>query len=342
MSQDLPKIFIRNGILKKIPEKVKSLGSVFAVITDKNLASQGKALREALKKAGLSAHLLILPAGEKTKSLLMLEKVASSLLKFGLKRDCCLIALGGGVIGDLTGFLASIYLRGVTYIAVPTTLLSMGDSSIGGKTGIDLSEGKNLLGTFYHPRLIIMDPLLLKTLSERDFRNGLAEIVKHAVIADLQFFKFLEKNVSAILGRKPAVLQKIAKESVRIKSSIVKKDEKESIKKTKGMSRMFVNYGHTVGHALEKLSNYTLPHGEAVAIGMVAENRLAVGKKILKQTDADRITALLQKFHLPITIPSKYPSSQLEKAMSMDKKTIGGKLHFALPTRIGAVRLFTL
>lgn len=337
-----PRIFIQNGSVKKIPEKVKTLGSSFAIITDKNLTAQGQAMRKALQKAGLVTHLLLLPPGEKTKSLSLLEKVASSLLKFGLKRDSCLIALGGGVIGDLTGFCASIYMRGISYIAVPTTLLSMGDSSIGGKTGIDLSEGKNLLGTFYHPRLIIMDPLLLKTVPERDFRNGLAEIVKHAVIADLQFFKFLEKNVSAILGRTPAVLQKIVKESVRIKSFIVKKDEKESIKKTKGVSRMFVNYGHTVGHALEKLSNYTLPHGEAVAIGMAAENRLAVGKKILKQTDADRISALLEKFRLPVTLPSNYSSSQLEKAMSMDKKTIGGKLYFALPKRIGAVRLFTL
>lgn len=343
MERHFSNILIQNGAFKKIPQKVRSFGNAFTIVTDNNLKSLGQNLLTAMRKARLVTHLLILPVGEQTKSFPMVEKLARSLLKFGMKREGCLLALGGGVIGDITGFLASIYMRGIPYVALPTTLLSMGDSSIGGKTGIDLAEGKNLLGTFYHPKMIITDPLLLKTLPERDFKNGLAEIVKHAVIADLQFFKFLEKNVSAIFHRSPAVLQKIVKESVRIKSSIVKKDEKESVAKTiGGVSRMFVNYGHTVGHALEKLSNFTLPHGEAVSIGMVAENRLAVGKKILKEADADRITALLKKFRLPTAIPSKGSSQELQKAMEMDKKTIGGKLYFALPTRIGHVRLFTL
>lgn len=339
----IPKIIIQNGSFKIIPEKIKSLGAQFAIITDSNLKKQGEELLKAIRATGLRCNLLIVPSGERTKSLGIIEKLAKSLLKLGLKRDSCLIGLGGGVIGDITGFLAAIYMRGINYVSVPTTLLAMGDSSIGGKTGVDLPEGKNLLGAFFYPKLIIMNPLLLKSLPERDFRSGLAEIVKHAVIANSQFFEFLEKNAISILKRKPLLLQKIVKESVRIKLAIVKKDERESLQKTKsGVSRMLVNYGHTVGHALEKLSNYTIPHGEAVSIGMVAENRLAVGKHFLNEKDAKRIEALLQKFNLPTKIGAHYSDASLEKAMGMDKKHIDGKLHFALPIRIGKAKIVAL
>lgn len=333
-------IFIENGAFKKIPQRIKSLAKTFCVITDGNLRRLGEELREQMLDAELKCHLLILPAGEKTKSLEFVGKMSESLLRLKMRRDSCLIGLGGGVIGDLAGFTASIYLRGVTFVSVPTTLLAMCDSSIGGKTGIDLPEGKNLLGTFTDPALIIMDPLLLKNLPERDFRSGLAEIVKHGVIANRAYFSFLEKNAAAILARSPAILKKMIAGSVKIKTRIVAKDRYEKIGAVKtGRSRMLLNYGHTVGHALEQLSGYTLRHGEAVSIGMVAENRVAVGKNMLKEKDAERIEALLKKFHLPTKMPADYTGSQLKKIMEKDKKNIDGKLWFALPVSIGKARV---
>lgn len=347
MKSTSPHIIIENGAIKKIPQKVKNLGKVFTIITDGNLKKMGEELFSRMRTAGMKSNLLIVPAGEKTKSLTMVEKLAQSLLKFGLKRDACLIGFGGGVIGDVTGFLASIYMRGIRYVSVPTTLLAMGDSSLGGKTGVDLAEGKNLLGSFYNPSLIIMDPLLLASLPERDFRCGMAEIVKHGIIADKTFFAFLEKNVAGILQRKPAILKKIVEASVRIKMNIVRRDPTESLdvakRGTKGsISRMLVNYGHTVGHALEKLSGYTLLHGEAIAIGMVAENRIAVEHNSLPEKDAARIQALLKAFHLPTKIPVQYDSATIKKALGMDKKHIDGKLYFALPAKIGMAKIVSV
>ncbi|MEK7171287.1 MAG: 3-dehydroquinate synthase [Patescibacteria group bacterium] len=336
-----PKIIIENGAFKTIPQKIKNCGTVFTIITDNNLKKPGDELLKNMRGAELKCNMLILPAGEHTKSLDFIERAAKSLLKLKMKRDSCLIALGGGMIGDFTGFLASIYMRGISYISIPTTLLAMGDSSIGGKTGIDMEEGKNLLGAFYNPEIVIMDPLLLKEMPERSFRYGLSEIVKHAVIADSKFFKFIEKNAGGILGRKPQVLKKLIAQSVKIKLRIVGRDPHESLN-PKGDCRMLLNYGHTVGHALEKLSNYELPHGEAVSIGMVAENRLAVGKNLLKGIDADRIENLLKRLHLPVKIPSQYSDQELKRAMDMDKKNIGGKLCFALPICIGKARIFQL
>ncbi|MBI4994344.1 3-dehydroquinate synthase [Candidatus Peregrinibacteria bacterium] len=336
-----PKIIIDTGAFKTIPHKIKDCGGVFTIITDNNLKNLGEELLKNMRAAGLKCFMLILPAGEGTKSLAFIERAAKSLLKFKIRRSDCLVALGGGMIGDFTGFLASIYMRGISYVSVPTTLLAMGDSAIGGKTGVDMEEGKNLLGAFYNPRTVIMDPLLLKKMTERSFRFGLAEIVKHAVIKDAVFFKMLEKNVNAILQRKPAVLKKIIGRSVQIKLKIVGRDPHESLN-PKRDSRMLLNYGHTVGHALEKLSNYSLPHGEAVSVGMAAENRLAVGKNLLKETDANRIETLLKRFHLPTKIPSEFSDQDLKRAMDMDKKNIGGKLCFALPICIGKAKVIQL
>lgn len=336
-----PKIIIENGAFKTIPQKIAHCGAVFTIITDNNLKNLGDELLGKMRSGGLKCNMLILPAGEHTKSLNFIERAAKSLLKLKMKRDSCLIALGGGMIGDFTGFLASIYMRGIKYISVPTTLLAMGDSSVGGKTGVDMEEGKNLLGAFYNPEIVIMDPLLLKEMPERSYRYGLSEIVKHAVISDSKFFKFIEKNAGAILNRKPQVLKKLIAQSVKIKLRIVGRDPHESLN-PKGDCRMLLNYGHTVGHALEKLSNYELAHGEAVSIGMVAENRLAVGKKLLKEIDAERIENLLKRLKLPTKIPAEYSDQELKRAMDMDKKNIGGKLCFALPIKIGKARIFQL
>ncbi len=336
-----PKVIIENGAFEKIPQKIADEGVVFTIITDNNLKKLGEELLKKMRGASLRCNMLILPAGEQTKSLTFIERAAKSLLKLKMKRDGCLIALGGGMIGDFTGFLASIYMRGISYISVPTTLLAMGDSSIGGKTGIDMEEGKNLLGTFYNPEIVIMDPLLLRKMPEKSFKYGLSEVVKHAVISDPKFFKFIEKNAAAILNRKPQILKKLIAQSVKIKLRIVGRDPHESLN-PKGDCRMLLNYGHTVGHAIEKLSNYSLPHGEAVSIGMVAENRLAVGKNLLKESDSNRIENLLKRLHLPVKIPSQYSDQELKRAMDMDKKNIGGKLCFALPICIGKARIVQL
>ncbi len=342
MTVKSPRIIIENGAFKKLSQRIKNFGKVFAIVTDQNLKNLGEELLRTLRSAGLKANLLVVPAGEKTKSLTFIEKMASSLAKLGLKRDGILIALGGGVIGDCAGFLASIFMRGVSFISVPTTLLAMGDSSIGGKTGVDLPEGKNMLGTFYDPLMIVMDPLLLKSLPEKEFRSGLAEIVKHGVIADGNFFAFLEKNASGISRRNPSILKKIISRSVAIKLRIVGSDRKESLRKKSGVSRMLLNYGHTVGHALEQLSHYEISHGEAISMGMVAENRVAVGKGLLKEKDAVRITALLKTFHLPTKFPKEFSASAIKRAMSIDKKHVDEKLHFALPVRIGKAKIVTL
>lgn len=336
-----PKVIIENNILEKIPQKIKTCGTVFTIITDNNLKTIGQELLESMRKASLKCNMLILPAGEHTKSLDFIGRAAKSLLKLKMKRDSCLIALGGGMIGDFTGFLASIFMRGIKYVSVPTTLLAMGDSSIGGKTGIDMEEGKNLLGAFYNPEIVIMDTLLLKEMPERSFRYGLSEIVKHAVIFDAKFFKFIEKNAGMILNRKPQILKKLIAQSVKIKLHIVGRDPHESLN-PKGDCRMLLNYGHTVGHALEKLSNFSLPHGEAVSIGMVAENRLAIGKNILKNSEAEKIENLLKRLKLPTKIPPKFSDQSLKAAMNMDKKNIGGKLCFALPIKIGKAKVIQL
>jgi 3-dehydroquinate synthase len=335
------KIIIENGAAKSIPKKIRNLGANFTIITDSNLQYMAEQLTALMKTEVLKCNSLVLPAGEQTKTLQFIERAAKSLIKMKMKRDSCLIALGGGVIGDFTGFLASIFMRGIPFVAVPTTLLAMCDSAIGSKTGVDLDEGKNLIGTFYASEMVIMDPLLLREMPEKSFRGGMAEVIKHGIIKDAAFFKFLEKNATAILARRPEILKKMISKSVKIKQSVVKSDPKEAINPAKD-SRMLLNYGHTFGHAIEKLSNFTLPHGDAIAIGMVAENRLAVGKKLLKQLEADRIKRLIKRFNLPTKIPTGFESNAIKRAMELDKKNIGGKLLFALPTKIGHARIFEL
>lgn len=341
-------LIIKNGALKTLPALVKKYGTRFVIITDSHLKTQGEALLKAMRGAKLTCHMMVTPPGEHSKSLAMAEKIVRALARLGVARDGCIIGFGGGVVGDLAGFVASIYMRGIAYVAVPTTLLAMTDSSIGGKNGVDLegddvSGGKNMLGTFYEPQLIAADPNILTSLPERAYKSGLAENIKHGVIASAPFFKFMAKHAAEILRRSPSILEKMITQSIKIKQAIVAKDARESLSKAKkGTSRMLLNYGHTVGHALEKLSNYELAHGEAVAIGMVAENRVAVGKKLLKEKDALRILLLLKRYGLPTKIPSRFTSQAIKKALANDKKMIDGKLHFALPVRIGKAKIVAL
>lgn len=295
-----------------IPKKGK-----FCVITDSNVAKLYEKYLEG-------CDIIIKPAGETIKTLKNIEATAERLLTLGLDRKSTLIALGGGTIGDFTGFLASIYMRGISYIQIPTTLLAMIDSSIGGKTGVNLSSGKNMLGTFYQPQKIILEPEFLQTLPKKELLNGIAETIKHACIADKKLFEFLEKNHKKILAKDPHTLNKLIEQSSAVKKKIVKKDEKE-----KGL-RMLLNYGHTIGHAVEQASNYRLSHGESVSIGIHQAN-LKFNSK-----DTEKIKNLLKLFGLPTKIPSHL--GNLEKYIENDKK--GGK--WVVVDKVGKAKITCL
>ncbi|MBU1019395.1 MAG: 3-dehydroquinate synthase [Patescibacteria group bacterium] len=273
----------------------------YCVITDENIYNHYKELIPG------EFDLIVKTPGESIKTLENIGTAAEKLLNLSLNRESTLIALGGGTIGDFTGFLASIYMRGIPYIQIPTTLLAMIDSSIGGKTGVNLEGGKNMLGTFYQPQKIILDPKFLQTLPKKELLNGIAETIKHACTFDKKLFEFLEKNSEKILAKDKKTLAGLIEKSATIKKKIVEKDEKE-----KG-PRMLLNYGHTIGHAVEKASSYRLSHGEAVAIGIHQVN-LKFNFK-----DTQRIEKLLKLYKLPTEIPDYL--GNLEKLIQNDKKS---------------------
>ena len=324
------KILIKEGVADVIPSQLKKLklGNKYAIVTDSKVKKlYGNPLLRYLKKNGIEADIISFPQGEKSKKLETIEKLASEMIEKGFDRKDAIIALGGGVVGDMAGFLSSIYMRGIPYIQIPTTLLAMVDSSVGGKTGVDLESGKNLIGTFTQPKAVFIDSNYLKTLSSKQIKNGLAEIIKYGVIKDKKLFNFIEQNLNKILELEEKTINKIITESVQIKAKIVEADEKE-----KG-ERMILNYGHTYGHAIEKLTDYKLLHGYAISIGMVLINRIAVEKKLLKKDDADRIKKLLTNAGLPI-VTMKKPSN---KDLASDKKKDGNHINLILPTKIGKV-----
>lgn len=323
------KVFIKKGIASEIPKHLK-WGKKYAVVTDNKVSAlYGKAFVRFLKKNGIEAELFSFAQGEKSKILPTIEKIANQMVKKNFDRKDAIIALGGGVVGDLAGFLASMYMRGIPYIQIPTTLLAMVDSSIGGKTGVDMQTGKNLLGRIEQPKAVFVDSNYLKTLAKKQVRNGLAEIIKYGVIKDPKLFTFIEKNSDKIFDLDEKAIDKIISTSVKIKGKIVEKDEHES-----GL-RMILNYGHTYGHAIEKMSGYKLLHGYAISIGMVIANKIAVKKGMLKKEDSDRIKALLSQVELPI-VTIKKPSN---KDLMSDKKRQGDHISLILPTKIGKVKI---
>lgn len=275
---------------------------------------------------------LVFAAGEAQKRLAAVEALAEELVDRGADRGCALVAVGGGVTGDVTGFLASIYMRGVPCFQVPTTLLAQVDSSVGGKTGVDLARGKNLLGTFHQPRAVWIDPNFLESLPEEEFRQGMAEVIKTAMIGDDALWGLLEADGDALRNREPGRLVTVVSSCVRLKARIVSLDAKES-----GGLRRVLNLGHTVGHAVEKLSGYEIRHGDAVAMGLAAAATLAVRRGRLDPAVLDRLLALCRSWGLPVKIPSELAPQDLVAAMAADKKQIGGKLHFILPEAIGRV-----
>jgi 3-dehydroquinate synthase len=275
---------------------------------------------------------LEVPDKENSKSLRLVKSLYSRLLNHGLDRTSCIVGFGGGVIGDLAGFVAATYMRGVPLVQIPTTLLAQVDSAIGGKVAIDLPQGKNLVGVFYQPKLVISDVETLQTLPTKELKSGLAEVVKYGVISDHLLFEILEKDFNKVLQRDKKILLEIVKRCTKIKAKIVEKDETE-----KGR-RVILNFGHTLGHAIETVTNYKYKHGEAIAIGMVFAANLAVKVGMLDRGEAERIASLLYNIGLPVEISlSRSKISKIIKIIGHDKKMREGKLRFVLPESIGRV-----
>jgi 3-dehydroquinate synthase len=275
---------------------------------------------------------LFLPSGERHKRLASVEILADQLSQAGADRDALLLAFGGGVLGDITGFLAAIYMRGIRYIQIPTTLLAQVDSSIGGKTGVNLAAGKNLIGSFHHPQAVFADTDLLGTLPPAELRAGLQESIKAGIIYDAKLFRYMEQNAEAILAGDPAALTRVVAASVRVKADVVSQDEKES-----GL-RMILNFGHTIGHAIEAATNYKqLLHGEAVAWGSIAALSVAVARNTISEKDADRIVNLILRYG-PLS-SFKTTAEKLVALTSRDKKNRSGIRSFVLPTAIGKTEI---
>lgn len=305
------------------------------IITDAKVAEiAGNRVLELMRSGGFKVELAVFPGGEDHKNLTTVGTLTEKMVELGLDRHSTVIALGGGIPGDVAGFAASIYMRGIRYIQVPTTLLAQVDSSVGGKTGVNLPQGKNLVGTFHQPSLVFIDVSFIKTLPEREYLTGLAEVIKYGIIWDSGFFGFLEQNQSAIGSRDQECLQQIVHRCCAIKADIVAQDE------TEGGIRALLNLGHTFGHALEALTGYRrYNHGEAVAIGIVLAARLAAESGVLSSSDHDRIQNLIVSLGLPTTY-ERLVSSDIINQMRKDKKSVGGQLQLVLPTGIGSSQVF--
>jgi 3-dehydroquinate synthase len=303
-----------------------------AIISDNNVAGLfARRVRKSLKSAGFLPTLITIPAGEKSKTLEQVGAICAQMIAAGLDRQSFVIGLGGGVIGDISGFVAAIYHRGVPHVQVPTTLLAMVDSSIGGKTGVNTRDGKNLIGAFHHPSLVIDDVDVLRTLPRREFNQGFAEIIKHAVIADAKMFRTLQScKASDALA-----LQRLVRCNIKIKAAIVAKDERDETGQ-----RALLNFGHTVGHAIERAGDYrAFLHGEALSLGMIAACAISIKKARLPPDQRDAVVDLLQRFKLPTRLPPKFPREKILNALKFDKKFQGGKVRFVVTPRIGTAHL---
>jgi 3-dehydroquinate synthase len=322
---------VGTGLLARIGLWLKGKGfsGKAAIITDTIVKGlYGDALKKGLTNAGFKVTILEVPAGEEQKSLETAGRLYHELTGAYAERTTPILALGGGVIGDLAGFVAATYMRGVPLIQVPTTLLAQVDSSIGGKVAVDHGQLKNIIGVFYQPRMVIADIDTLKTLPEAELANGLAEVIKHAAIRNRHLFDFLDINLKKVRALNMSVLERMVLENARIKAEVVEKDEKES-----GLRRI-LNYGHTVGHAIEAVSDFQLKHGQAVAIGMLAAARISSRMGILGEDEVARLAGIIKKAGLPTEIPD-LPIEDIIAAMKHDKKVRQGKITFVLLKTIG-------
>ena len=324
-------VLIESGLLASVGDVVKKqLGGLHcAVISDTNVAPLfGDRVKRSLTAAGFQPELITIPAGEKSKTLEQSGAICDQMIAAGLDRQSFLIGLGGGVIGDISGFVAAIYHRGIPHVQIPTTLLAMVDSSIGGKTGVNTSAGKNLIGAIHPPALVIDDVDVLKTLPRREFNQGFAEIIKHAIIADAEMFAAVRnvdlENLAPLIGR-----------NIEIKSKIVAKDEHD-----RTGERARLNFGHTVGHAIERAGDYKkFLHGEAISLGIVAACDVSVKKAGLPRDQRNAIVDLLRHFDLPTHLPSDFPREQIFDPLQCDKKFESGEIRFVVTSTIGSAHL---
>jgi len=329
-------IKIGSGLLKHLGKECarQNLGHRCAIISDHNVAPRFAAIaKHSLAKAGFDSVLITCPAGETTKRLKSVQACYDQLAAHRLERKSFIVALGGGVVGDLAGFVAATYLRGIAFVQVPTTLLAQVDSSVGGKVGVNLKAGKNLVGAFHQPRLVLCDLDTLRTLPLREFRAGLAEVIKYGIIYDAKLFARLERDLAKLLKRDPKTLAEVIARCCEIKADVVGQDETES-----GL-RAILNFGHSLGHGLETISSYgKYLHGEAIAIGQVAAAALSASLLGLPPGDVNRIRDLFQRAGLPTQVQLNAAlRKKLFAAMRLDKKVSGGEVKFVLAERIGKV-----
>ncbi len=301
------------------------------VVTDSNVEKHYcDACISALSETGAEVSRHVIPAGEKSKNLDTVKELYSSLVSLKLDRQSTLIALGGGVVGDITGFAAATFLRGINFVQIPTSLLAQADSSIGGKTGVDFEGGKNLIGAFYQPRFVFINVNTLRTLPERELKSGLAEVIKHGLILDGDFYEYIDYNIGKIMSFDENVLQYITKMNCSIKGKVVEQDERE------GGLRAILNFGHTIGHAVESVSGFTMLHGECVSVGIAGAYRLALKLGMVDAKMTGAVETTLKKAGLPVKV-QKMSAKAIYDQMFYDKKIVDGKLNFVLPKGIGDV-----
>jgi 3-dehydroquinate synthase len=324
-------VYVEPGVLARLGDLVERHlpRRRVALIADESVF---RLLREGrLAGARWEGAALTFPAGERSKTRATWSRLTDELLGLGFGRDGAIVALGGGVAGDLAGFVAATYMRGIPCLQVPTTLLAMLDASVGGKTGVDTPEGKNLIGAFHPPVAVLADPLVLATLPDREYRAGLAEAVKHGLIADREYFGWIEASVDPLVARDSAALELLIRRSVEIKADVVGEDERESGR------RAILNAGHTVAHALEQATDFRLSHGEAVGLGLVAEAALATGLGLATPEAGARVAALLERLGLPTRLGEAVAEERILAAMESDKKNQAGGIRFALPRGVGTM-----
>ncbi|MFA6468625.1 MAG: 3-dehydroquinate synthase [Bacteroidota bacterium] len=332
-------IYIGSGLLTTAGTifRKHNISRSVVIITDQTVASRYLPLvRKSLLSKKFSVHTIILPSGEGQKSLGTAKRIYSELLERNMERSSTIVALGGGVIGDLAGFIAATYQRGIGFVQIPTTLLAQVDSSVGGKVGINHPLAKNMIGAFYQPKFVLADTSVLATLPKREMISGLGEVVKYGIILDKKFFSFVEKNLEKALSRDQSVLAKMIRRSCALKSSVVARDEKED------HLRAILNFGHTIGHALEQAGKFgILKHGEAILYGMVAEAYIACAMGMLSIQELERIEFMVNRLPIPFLTSLKLNSSALLATMRKDKKTKNGVLRMPLPNSIGKVSVAT-
>lgn len=328
-------IHIDRGLMDGLGPVMREFGFSPLVVVVSNptvYGLYGERLSASLEKVGYQCLPVLIPDGESYKDYFWAYHILTELLKKRLDRNSCLVALGGGVVGDITGFSAALYMRGIHFVQVPTTLLAQVDSSVGGKTGVNHALGKNMLGAFYQPRLVWIDTSTLETLPRRELLCGIAEIIKYGVIWDAEFFRFMEESKDRVLGLDPDAIKHLVRRSCEIKAAVVSEDEREA-----GL-RAILNFGHTIGHSVETETGYTrFLHGEAVAIGMYYAARLSEMLGSMEVGGAGRIRTLLEAYGLPWELPADLEPDALISHMRLDKKAIAGEMKFILPEKIGRV-----